>query len=233
MYNLCRGGSTTTSSKRDSLLLADYIVVHRIHLHLLHRSSTNAHVSGSYALGDRFKASKETPRRIAAFLIEAWHRNADGRPIAAGGSHFPIAWTNKVALLNVQNKDDSCFATAVIAALNPAKKNAERPGSYKQHFANYDLSMLKSADGSQLRPIHPTEDEVAIAAFEMANNVCVNILTAGDSQQTLDRDNIIALRHGTPGDGWPQATIYMYNKISLKILMPSHWALQVISDGIA
>ena len=45
--------------------------------------------------------------------------------------------------MNVQNKDQECFKWAVLSALFPAGKNAERVGKYKEHHDKLDWSGLK------------------------------------------------------------------------------------------
>jgi len=56
-------------------------------------------------------------------------------PMRAGCSiKLPREVMTKSAVINVRTKDNACFAWAVVAALYPAERNAERESSYP-HYA--------------------------------------------------------------------------------------------------
>ncbi|XP_071642960.1 uncharacterized protein [Temnothorax longispinosus] len=68
--------------------------------------------------------------------------------------------------VNVLSENDTCFARAVVAALYPAKHNAERCGSYP------DYATVLNLDGIKF-PI----DLKQIGKFERQNNVSINVFT--------------------------------------------------------
>nr|CAI5817821.1 unnamed protein product [Callosobruchus analis] len=79
-----------------------------------------------------------------------------------GGSYIklPKKIEYKKAVLNIQNKDDFCFAYSVMAALAPTTKNPCRPSSYP-HFS----SLLKF-NGIEF-PVQLKD----ISSFEKQNNI--------------------------------------------------------------
>ncbi|XP_071578407.1 uncharacterized protein [Temnothorax nylanderi] len=72
----------------------------------------------------------------------------------------------KQAVVNVRSKNDTCFARAVVAALYPVERNADRCGSYP------DYATVLNLDGINL-PI----DLKKIGKFERQNDVSINVFT--------------------------------------------------------
>jgi len=70
----------------------------------------------------------------------------------------------KRAMINVQSKDNACFAWAVVAALCPAERKAERKSSYP-HYATV----------LNLRDIEFPVTVNQIKKFELANNILINV----------------------------------------------------------
>ena len=71
---------------------------------------------------------------------------------------------NKKACINVENQDDECFKWAILSALHPAKKNANRVVSYVPH--QNDLN-FKGIDF----PVDPRK----VSKFEKQNDISVNV----------------------------------------------------------
>ncbi|CAG2215764.1 unnamed protein product [Mytilus edulis] len=87
------------------------------------------------------------------------------RPLK-GSSYIPlpIKLRSKHAIVNVKNKDSKCFMWSILAALYPAKRDAERVWKYKEHTSslNFDTIMfpVKLAD---------------IPKFEKQNEISINV----------------------------------------------------------
>jgi hypothetical protein len=92
---------------------------------------------------------------------------ADYSPIR-GSSYMPLPkWiASKKACVNPQNDDDKCFMWAILAALHPAEKDADRISKYKKFISNYDWSMLNF-------PVDVNSIEINL--FERANKIAVNL----------------------------------------------------------
>ena len=69
----------------------------------------------------------------------------------------------KRAVVNVQSKDNACFAWAVVAALYPAERNGDRESSYLHYTTVLNLQDVEF-------PV--TLDQ--IKKFELANNISIN-----------------------------------------------------------
>ena len=82
-----------------------------------------------------------------------------------GGSYIPLPdfVANKKACINVKNEDDLCFRYAILAALHPPAKNAERVSKYKDDhdivFAGLEYPVRVNS----------------IDTFEKRNNLAINI----------------------------------------------------------
>jgi hypothetical protein len=65
------------------------------------------------------------------------------RPLQ-GSSYLPIPkeLANKKCLINVQNDDDSCFKWALLSALFPAPKDAQRVSKYQAHQDRINLNNI-------------------------------------------------------------------------------------------
>jgi len=70
----------------------------------------------------------------------------------------------KRAVINVQSKDNACFACVVVAALHPAKRNAERESSYPHYATVLNLRDIKF-------PMTVNQ----IKKFELVNNISINV----------------------------------------------------------
>jgi hypothetical protein len=87
---------------------------------------------------------------------------------------IPLGIRLKNAVVNVLSENDTCFARAVVAALYPAKQNAERCGSYP------DYATVLNLDGIKF-PI----DLKQIGKFERQNDVSINVFT---TREGIEKD---------------------------------------------
>ncbi|RWS01404.1 uncharacterized protein B4U79_12594, partial [Dinothrombium tinctorium] len=83
-----------------------------------------------------------------------------------GGSYIdlPLFIKIKKAVVNVKNKDDKCFAYALLSALYPAEDNVERPIKYKDYMDKVDFSCIDFP--TPIWQIHK---------FEKTNKININI----------------------------------------------------------
>ena len=85
------------------------------------------------------------------------------------GSSFlelPPKLAAKKALVNVKNSDQQCFKWAVLSALFPAPKDAQRLSKYAEHEGKLDWGGLPTAG-----PV--TLDKIAL--FERRNNISIHV----------------------------------------------------------
>ncbi|XP_072756944.1 uncharacterized protein [Anoplolepis gracilipes] len=82
----------------------------------------------------------------------------------------------KRAVVNVQSKDNACFAWAVTAAMYPAEKRIERELSYPHY-----------TDVLNLRDIEFPVTLKQIKKFEINNNISINVYT-------IENENIVPIR---------------------------------------
>ena len=54
---------------------------------------------------------------------------------------MPAILANKKAIINVQNNDDKCFLWALLSALHPAKKQAQRVSKYRDYERDFDEAL--------------------------------------------------------------------------------------------
>ena len=84
--------------------------------------------------------------------------------LARGFVEIPKELAAKKALVNVKNDDDKCFMWAVLSALFPAEKDAQRVTKYKEHVGKLDFTGISF-------PVKFND----IRRFERQNNVSVNV----------------------------------------------------------
>ncbi|XP_025264191.1 uncharacterized protein LOC112639833, partial [Camponotus floridanus] len=82
----------------------------------------------------------------------------------------------KRAVVNVQSKDNACFAWAVVAALYPAESHAERESSYPHYTTVLNLRDIEF-------PVTVNQ----IKKFELANDISINVYDIEDK-------NIVPIR---------------------------------------
>ncbi|XP_070163481.1 uncharacterized protein [Polyergus mexicanus] len=86
-------------------------------------------------------------------------------PMCAGCHiKLPREITMKRAVTNVQSKDNACFAWAVVAALHPAERNAERESSYPHYTIVLNLQDIEF-------PMTLSQ----IKKFELHNNISIYV----------------------------------------------------------
>ncbi|XP_029674784.1 uncharacterized protein LOC115242537 [Formica exsecta] len=94
------------------------------------------------------------------------------------GCHIklPRAIIMKRAVINVQSKDNACFAWSVVAALYPAERNAERESSYSHYTTVQNLQGIKF-------PVTVNQ----IKKFELLNDMSINVYS-------IEEKNIVPIR---------------------------------------
>ena len=102
-------------------------------------------------------------------------RTAPYDPLA-GSSYIdlPPYLKNKKAIINVKNEDQQCFKWALLSALHPVDRDAERVSKYKQ----YDNEL--NFEGIQF-PV----DVKKIPKFERQNNISVNLVGYSDNKMSI------------------------------------------------
>ncbi|XP_070155824.1 uncharacterized protein [Polyergus mexicanus] len=113
------------------------------------------------------------------------------------GCHIklPREITMKRAVINVQSKDNACFAWAVVAALHPAERNAERESSYPHYTTVLNLQDIEfPMTLSQIKKFELHNISINVYCIEKENNIVpirlseqkkdrhVNLLYMQDSQ---------------------------------------------------
>jgi hypothetical protein len=85
-----------------------------------------------------------------------------------GSSYLPTpqALTGKKAIINPQNKDNECFKWALLAALHPAKQDAERVSKYEEFKDELDFTGI---------PFPVILDD--IPKIERLNNLAISVYT--------------------------------------------------------
>ena len=102
---------------------------------------------------------------------------------------LPPKIKNKKACINVKNDDNECFRWAILSALHPVDKNAERVSKYKQFKNTLDFTGIS----------FPVKADHNIKKFENLNKISINIyflddgctvkplvLTTGELQTHID-----------------------------------------------
>ena len=112
-----------------------------------------------------------------------------------GAAHatLPAYITNKKAIVNVQNKDERCFEYAVLSALHPQIKHADRPNKYSEWIG----SQLDFTGMSQPMKL----DGNAIKRFEARNAAVlkshgfegINVYSLRDEQATVNEQSFRSL----------------------------------------
>jgi hypothetical protein len=94
----------------------------------------------------------------------------------------------KRAVINVQSKDNACFAWAVVVALHPATKNSSRTIEYPHYSTMLNLCGIEF-------PVTLPQ----ISKFERQNSISVNVFTAeGDSIVPLRLTDDKQEKHAKP-----------------------------------
>ncbi|XP_070168825.1 uncharacterized protein [Polyergus mexicanus] len=102
------------------------------------------------------------------------------------GCHIklPREITMKRAVINVQSKDNACFAWAVVAALYPAERNADRESSYPHYTTVLNLQDIEfPMTSSQIKKFELHNISINVYCIEKENNIVLIRL----SEQKKDR----------------------------------------------
>ncbi|KAL6416483.1 hypothetical protein ACFW04_013438 [Cataglyphis niger] len=82
----------------------------------------------------------------------------------------------KKAVISVRSTDDACFAWAIVAALYPVEKHAERSSRYPHYTAVLNLKNVEF-------PMNLN----GIARFERLNDISINVYTLRDKKNKKDK----------------------------------------------
>ena len=87
-----------------------------------------------------------------------------------GRSYMPLppALANKKAIINVKNRDNKCFLWSVLAALHPARKDAQRVSKYRQ----WEHEFHEALEGIEF-PVKLTD----VSKFAKRTNMSINVYT--------------------------------------------------------
>src|SRR5580765_2864485 len=88
----------------------------------------------------------------------------------------------KRAVINVRSTDDACFAWAVVAALYPVERNAERSSRYPHYSTVLNLESVEL-------PMSLNR----IEKFERLNEISINVYTIQESEKKDKKDRGIAI----------------------------------------
>jgi len=80
----------------------------------------------------------------------------------------------KRAVINVQSKDNACFAWAVVAALYPAERDTNRESSYPHYATVLNLQDIEF-------PVTVNQ----IKKFEHANDISINVYSIKDKKSIV------------------------------------------------
>ena len=95
---------------------------------------------------------------------------AEHQPLAGKGfQELPPFLANKKCIINVKNRDNRCFGYALLASLEPAAANQNKPYSYNQYFAKHHLDSLPY-------PVKPAD----IHAIEANLPIAINVFSFDD-----------------------------------------------------
>ena len=121
----------------------------------------------------RSRGSGWTVVRIRLFVAALKYTGVGAR----AWGELPPVLSAKKAVINVKNTDERCFGWALLSALHPADKDAQRISKYGQYWSKYDWTGIQF-------PVDPRKAKTATAleAFEKRNNVCFTILGMVDEQ---------------------------------------------------
>ena len=81
---------------------------------------------------------------------------------------LPPTLANKKAIINVKNKDNKCFLWAVLAAIHPASKDAQRVAKYKRWELEFDDALKDIEFPVQLSDVFK---------FAKRTNISINVYT--------------------------------------------------------
>jgi len=103
---------------------------------------------------------------------------------------------NKEAVINVINRDNKCFLWALLAALHPARKDAQRVNKYKQWEHEFD-DALKGIEF----PVKLSD----VSKFAKRTNMSINVYT-------FDRKRIVPLEISKEGKETHIDLLYLSEK---------------------
>ena len=137
----------------------------------LYADQNNPYIDGLKRMAERlFEANAKFIRGTSGLvLVEIYSLNLNAARFAPLSG---LAWTplpkflqNKRAIVNVQNKYDRCFGSAIASALDPVEKHSDRPNMYSRCFE------MEGLDG-----IEYFVNPIDIRNFKERLNISINFL---------------------------------------------------------
>ena len=141
----------------------------------LYTDRINPHIAGLNCMAERLlEANAKFIRgKSGLVLAEIYSLNLNAVRFAplSGSAWTPLPkfLQNKRAIVNVQNKDDSCFVYAIASALYPVEKNSDRPNMYSKCFEENGLDDIEY-------PVNPVD----IPLLEQRLNISINLYSYFD-----------------------------------------------------
>lgn len=90
---------------------------------------------------------------------------------------LPDFLKNKKAIINVKNYDNKCFKYAILSALYPASKNADRLSKYAQHFNKLNFDGINfPVDIKQISKFEQKNPEISVNIYTY-NAKCMRVET--------------------------------------------------------
>ena len=92
---------------------------------------------------------------------------------------LPTIWQAKKATVNVQNTDNQCAKWALLSALFPVEKNAQRLSNYKKHESKVDFS------GIEFPVKYEDWRRIELKNAKLLNGRALDVYWAGDTRESL------------------------------------------------
>jgi hypothetical protein len=123
-------------------------------------------------LFDHFEVAREGSNNVPFHSIVTTSVMMSSFKPLKGSSYKPLppCIAAKKAIVNVQNNDNSCFMWAVLAALHPACKHAERVSKYVPYTSELNFTGINM-------PVAVKD----IPKFEKLNNISINIYSLSET----------------------------------------------------
>ncbi|GBC54430.2 hypothetical protein RIR_jg40582.t1 [Rhizophagus irregularis DAOM 181602=DAOM 197198] len=121
-------------------------------------------------------------------------------PTGAGHIPLPKDLAMKKGVVNPANDDDKCFQWAILAALHPVEKNAERISKYKEYVNELNFEGIEfpvQADEVILRRFERQNPTIALCICEWRDHrLCPIYVTDRDHQQGRKIIDLVLISNG-------------------------------------
>ncbi|CAB4413320.1 unnamed protein product [Rhizophagus irregularis] len=121
-------------------------------------------------------------------------------PTGAGHIPLPKDLATKKGVVNPANDDDKCFQWAILAALHPVEKNAERISKYKEYVNELNFEDIKfpvQADEVILRRLERQNPTIALCICEWRDHrLCPIYVTDRDDAEGRKIIDLVLISNG-------------------------------------